>query len=104
MQLPQTRNFFSRLLGASLLPAQAPSQRATSAAGSGWESDPRWGREHWRIRREPVEWPKKERVAAVLAIPFGFPDYNFEVPEGGGTTGQVARIHVQVYGAKFGIW
>jgi hypothetical protein len=103
MQLSGHGNLLSRLLGAALSPAQAP-QRSASPPISAWEDDPRWGREHWRIRRDPVDWPKKERVAAVLAIPFGFPDFSFKVPEGGGTTGQVARIHVQVYGPKFGVW
>ena len=102
MQSPRTLHFLTQLLRTSFSPPQAPPQPAGGAPS--WENDPRWGREHWRIRREPVEWPRKERVAAVLAVPFGFPDFSFKVPEGGGTTGKVARIHVQVYGAKFGIW
>lgn len=111
MQVPPKESFFSRLLGAYLPPVWARSQASQTSSGSSassdpqaWESDPRWGREHWRIRHEPIEWPKRERVAAVLSVTFGFPDFSFKLPEGGGTTGPVARIHVQLYGAKFGVW
>jgi len=69
-----------------------------------WESDPRWGREHWRIRREPIQWPNGARVAVVFSVPFSFPDPSFKIPEGGGFTGAVARVHVELYGAREGIW
>ena len=109
MQLPK-RNLLATLLSSSLMPSPAePAAAQATQPGArydpqAWERDPRWGRDHWRVRRDPIEWPKKERVAAVMAVTFGFPDFSFKVPEGGGTTGKVARIHVQVYGPKFGVW
>ena len=85
---------------------QSPSEAPPSPAQNptAWESDPRWGREHWRIRREPIQWPNGARVAVVCSVPFSFPDPAFPIPEGGGFTGPVARIHVELYGGRQGIW
>lgn len=98
----EARNLLSRLFAQP--PAQA--QRPTSAAVQlSWENDPRWGREHWQIRQEPIQWPNNARVAVVCAVTFGFPDMNFKAPPPGafGYGGPVGYSHIQLYG-KRGIW
>ena len=99
---------FVRQFGSMFL---ASTQEGTGGQGGSsgftsqaWESDPRWGREHWRIRSEPIRWPNNQRVATVCAISFGLPDLIFPVPQGGGYTGTVARVHVQMYGPRQGVW
>ncbi len=109
MRTQSGTTFLSRLLGMSVSPSLAPAL-TTQAVGQsirarpiGWENDPRWGREHWRIRREPIQWPDKARVAVVLGIPFGFPDLGLKTATEG-FTGAVQRVHINLYGARRGVW
>ena len=105
------RNLLSRLFAHSLttesmMPAPAQAQtRSLAGVQLSWESDPRWGREHWQIRQEPIQWPNNARVAVVCAVTFGFPDMNFKAPPQGafGYGGPVGYSHIQLYG-KRGIW
>jgi peptidoglycan/xylan/chitin deacetylase (PgdA/CDA1 family) len=92
----------------------ADDARAMSQAGgqpASWESDPRWGRDHWGRLRQKVTWPRNARVAAVFAVSFEFPDLSFNSQDTSyffrgapSYTGAVQQIHIQLYGHKFGVW
>ena len=108
MKAPRELGLLQYMVRAAL-PGAAPAVQssrssAPASAQQAWESDPRWGREHWHIRKQPIQWPKKEQVAVVFAIPFGFSDMTFNVPGGGGYPSSFARIHTQIYGVKAGLW
>lgn len=112
----QGSSLWSRLLRISApsapdAPQAGRASFAVSSGGRNWEDDPRWGRQHWRVRREPIRWPDGARLAVVCSIPFGIPDLAFKSEQApyiySGPrqyTGTVQRVHIQLYGVKAGIW
>lgn len=69
-----------------------------------WEDDPRWGREHWGIRHEAIQWPQNARVAAVCGVSFNFPDMNFDYLPPAYTGSTIKYSSILLYGGRRGVW